>query len=137
VRAIRKRPWSHSTALWWRLAGSTATYQLVDGEPTIIKDPGVFFIDDKAEKPVGIMRHIGLRPIFVGGNSDGDFEMLEWSTTGDGPRLGLIVHHTDADREWAYDRDSASGRLNRGLDEGPERGWLIVDMKRDWARVFP
>ena len=78
-----------------------------------------------------------MRPIFAAGNSDGDFEMLEWSTAGASPRFGLIVHHTDAEREWAYDRDSNVGRLNRGLDEGPERGWLIVDMKTDWARMYP
>lgn len=116
--------------------GNTS-YEIVDGKPVVMKDPGIFFIDDKGGKPVAIMRHIGLRPIFVGGNSDGDFQMLEWSTSGKGPCFGLIVHHTDAEREWAYDRDSASGRLNRGLDEGPERGWLIVDMQRDWARIFP
>ncbi len=114
-----------------------ASYEVADGKHVVMKNPGIFFIDDKGGKPVAIMRHIGMRPIFVGGNSDGDFQMLEWSTTGEGPRFGLIVHHTDAEREWAYDRDSASGRLNRGLDEGPERGWLIVDMQRDWARIFP
>jgi len=114
-----------------------AAYEVVDGVPAIRKDPGLFFIDDKAGKPVAIARHVGLRPIFAAGNSDGDFEMLEWSTAGDGPRLGMIVHHTDAEREWAYDRESHVGRLARGLDEGPERGWLIVDMARDWGRVWP
>ena len=114
-----------------------ANYELVDGDPAIVKNPGIFFIDDKAGKPLAISRHIGLRPIFAAGNSDGDFEMLEWTTTGEGTRFGLIVHHTDADREWAYDRDSDVGRLERGLDEGPRRGWLIVDMKRDWARIYP
>jgi len=116
-------------------AGKTS-YAVIDGVPTIVKDPGIAFIDDKAGKPVGIDTHIGKRPIIVGGNSDGDFEMLEWATAGEGPRLGLIVHHTDAEREWAYDRDSHIGRLVRGLDEGPERGWLIVDMARDWGRVW-
>jgi phosphoglycolate phosphatase-like HAD superfamily hydrolase len=114
-----------------------AHYDVVDGKPVIWKDPGIAFIDDKAGKPLAIMRQIGRRPIFVGGNSDGDFAMLEWSTAGTGPRLGLIVHHTDAEREWAYDRESHIGGLVRGLDEGPERGWLIVDMAKDWARVFP
>ena len=114
-----------------------ASYGLVDGNPAIMKDPGVFFIDDKAGKPIAISRHIGVRPIFAAGNSDGDFEMLEWSTAGEGSRFGLIVHHTDAEREWAYDRNSDVGRLNRGLDEGPGRGWLIVDIKTDWARVYP
>lgn len=114
-----------------------ASYESGDGDPAITKDPGVFFIDDKAGKPLAISRHIGLRPIFAAGNSDGDFEMLEWTTAGEGARFGLIVHHTDAEREWAYDRNSRVGRLKRGLDEGPERGWLIVDMKRDWTRVYP
>jgi phosphoglycolate phosphatase-like HAD superfamily hydrolase len=116
-------------------AGKTS-YAVVDGVPTILKDPGIAFIDDKAGKPVGIDTHIGKRPIFVAGNSDGDFEMLEWATAGEGPRFGMIVHHTDADREWAYDRDSHIGQLARGLDEGPDRGWLIVDMQADWARVY-
>ena len=114
-----------------------ARYEFNDSGAVVIKEPGIFFVDDKAGKPVGIMRHIGVRPIFVGGNSDGDFEMLEWTTAGDGPRFGLIVHHTDAAREWAYDRESHSGKLVRGLKEGPGRGWLIVDMKRDWSKVFP
>ncbi len=114
-----------------------ATYKVIDGTPVIIKDPGVFFVDDKEGKPVAIDRKIGRRPILAGGNSDGDFAMLEWTTAGEGPRLGLIVHHTDAEREWAYDRESHSGRLQRGLDEGPGRGWLIVDMKRDWRVVYP
>ncbi|MEM7743086.1 MAG: HAD family hydrolase [Pseudomonadota bacterium] len=113
------------------------SYQVVDGVPTVVKEPGIAFVDDKGGKPVGIDAKIGKRPIFVGGNSDGDFEMLEWSTAGDGPRFGLIVHHTDADREFAYDRDSHVGKLMRGLDEGPDRGWLIVDMKEDWSQVWP
>jgi hypothetical protein len=117
-------------------AGKTS-YQVIDGVPTILKDPGIAFIDDKEGKPVGIDTHIGKRPIFVGGNSDGDFQMLEWATAGEGPRFGMIVHHTDAEREWAYDRDSHVGRLARGLDEGPGRGWLIVDMAEDWQTVWP
>ncbi|PWR00982.1 HAD family hydrolase [Meridianimarinicoccus roseus] len=114
-----------------------SSYQIIDGVPTIMKDPGIAFIDDKEGKPLGIDSKIGQRPIFVGGNSDGDFAMLEWATAGPGPRLGLIVHHTDADREWAYDRDSHVGRLDRGLDEGPARGWVIVDMASDWADIWP
>jgi hypothetical protein len=102
-----------------------------------MKDPGLLFIDDKAGKPVGIETHIGKRPIFVAGNSDGDFEMLEWSTAGEGPRFGMIVHHTDAAREWAYDRDSHIGRLARALDEAPANGWLVVDMAKDWRTVWP
>ncbi|WP_442976706.1 HAD family hydrolase [Rubrimonas sp.] len=122
-----------------QVIGSTgkASYAVIDGAPTVTKDPGVFFLDDKAGKPVAIDARIGRRPILVGGNSDGDFEMLEWATSGDGPRLGLIVHHTDAEREFAYDRDSHVGRLDRGLDEAGARGWLLVDMARDWARVWP
>jgi hypothetical protein len=88
-------------------------------------------------KPVGIDTHIGKRPVFAAGNSDGDFQMLEYTMAGDGPRFAMIVHHTDAEREWAYDRDSHVGRLARGLDEGPDRGWLIVDMAKDWERVWP
>ena len=114
-----------------------STYQIVDGVAAIMKDPGIAFIDDKAGKPIAIDQKIGKRPIFVGGNSDGDFEMLEWSTAGDGPRFGLIVHHTDAVREWAYDRESHIGRLDRGLDEAASRGWLLVDMAKDWATVYP
>lgn len=113
------------------------SYEVVDGEPVVMKTSGIAFIDDKEGKPVGIMRRIGKRPIFAAGNSDGDFQMIEWTTAGDGPRFGLVVHHTDAEREWAYDRDSSVGRLNRGLDEGPGLGWVIVDMAADWARVFP
>lgn len=112
-------------------------YQVVDGAPTVMKSSGIAFIDDKAAKPVGIMRRIGKRPILAAGNSDGDFEMLEWTTAGEGARLGLLVHHTDAEREWAYDRESHIGKLDRGLDEGPAKGWVIVDMKSEWEQVFP
>jgi len=114
-----------------------ASYEVIDGVPTVTKDPGIFFLDDKAGKPVAIEARIGRRPVFVGGNSDGDFEMLEWATAGDGPRFGLIVHHTDAGREFAYDRESHVGRLDRGLDEAEARGWLVVDMAQDWERVWP
>jgi hypothetical protein len=92
---------------------------------------------DKAGKPVGIQQMIGRRPVMAFGNSDGDFEMLEWTTAAPGPRLGFIVHHTDAEREWAYDRRSSIGRLARSLDEAEARGWQVVDIKRDWARIFP
>jgi phosphoglycolate phosphatase-like HAD superfamily hydrolase len=104
---------------------------------SVLKEPGINFVDDKAGKPVGIDLHIGQRPIFVGGNSDGDFQMLEYATSGDGPAFGMIVHHTDGDREFAYDRGSHVGGLERGLDEGPDRGWLLVDMAQDWERVWP
>lgn len=113
------------------------SYLVGDAGPEVRKDPGISFIDDKAGKPVAISRYIGQRPVFAAGNSDGDFQMLEWTTAGEGPRFALLVHHTDADREWAYDRDGHVGKLVRGLDEGPERGWTIVDMKNDWLRMFP
>jgi phosphoglycolate phosphatase-like HAD superfamily hydrolase len=112
-------------------------YEVRDGRPVIARLPAIDFIDDKAGKPVGIHKFIGRRPLMAFGNSDGDFEMLEWTTTGPGPRFGLIVHHDDAPREWAYDRESHVGRLNRGLDEAPQRGWSIASMKSDWRRVFP
>ncbi|MEN0110904.1 MAG: HAD family hydrolase [Planctomycetota bacterium] len=111
-------------------------YDVRDGRPVIARLPEIGFIDDKAGKPVGIHQHIGRRPILAVGNSDGDFEMLEWTTAGEGPRLGVIVRHTDAQREWAYDRESTVGRLDRALDEAPQRGWLVVDMRRDWSVVF-
>ncbi len=112
-------------------------FEIVDGTPELIKEAGIFFIDDKAGKPVAIDRHIGRRPIFVGGNSDGDLQMLQWSTAGPGPRFGLIVHHDDGEREWAYDRDSAIGRLDKAMDLASKEGWLLVSMKDDWAKVFP
>lgn len=111
-------------------------YELVDGRPTIIRLPEVDFIDDKAGKPVGIQKFIGRRPIAAFGNSDGDFEMLEWTTTASGRRLGVLIHHDDAAREYAYDRESHVGRLDRGLDEADGRGWVVVSMRRDWAEVF-
>jgi hypothetical protein len=123
----------------WQVVGSegNTTYAVADdGTPTVTKDGGVTFVDDKEGKPVGIMRHIGQRPIFAGGNSDGDFAMLEWTTAGDGPRFGMLVHHTDAEREFAYDREGHIGVLDRGLDEAGDRGWIIVDMAADWERVW-
>ncbi len=111
-------------------------YEVRDGVPTLVRLPEINFIDDKDGKPVGINQHIGRRPIAAFGNSDGDFQMLEWVTAGPGPRLGLLVHHDDAEREYAYDRKSHIGRLDRGLDEGPRRGWTLVSIKRDWKTVF-
>jgi phosphoserine phosphatase len=111
-------------------------YEVRDGVPVLARLAEIDLVDDKAGKPVGIQQAIGRRPIMAFGNSDGDFEMLEWTTTAPGPRLGVIVHHTDADREWAYDRDSHIGRLARGLDEAAARGWVVVDMKQEWARIF-
>jgi hypothetical protein len=112
-------------------------FELRDGKPALVRQAEIDFIDDGPGKPVGINAHIGRRPIAAFGNSDGDFEMLEWATSGPGPRFGLLVHHTDAEREWAYDRESHIGRLSRGLDEARRRGWTVVDMKRDWSRVYP
>jgi phosphoglycolate phosphatase-like HAD superfamily hydrolase len=111
-------------------------YRVIDGVGQIMQLPDLAFIDDKGGKPVGIARNIGLRPVLAFGNSDGDFEMLEYTTTGQGPSLGLILHHTDAAREWAYDRDSHIGQLARGLDEAATRGWILVDMAADWSRIY-
>ena len=112
-------------------------YDLRNGKPVLVKLAEIDLVDDKAGKPVGIQSHIGRRPIFAAGNSDGDYEMLRWTTAGAGPRFGLIVHHTDAAREFAYDRDSPFGRLDKALDEAPRRGWTVVDMKEDWNIVYP
>lgn len=112
-------------------------YEVRDGVPVLVRLPEINFVDDKAGKPVGINQHIGRRPVIAVGNSDGDFQMLEWSTAGDGPRLGMLIHHTDGEREWAYDRKSHIGKLARGLDESEARGWAIVDMKEDWKVIFP
>ena len=122
-----------------QVVGSTikVEYKLKDGQPTLARLPEINFIDDKAGKPVGIHYHIGRRPIAAFGNSDGDFEMLEWVTSADGARFGLLVRHDDAEREVAYDRESHIGRLDRGLDEGPKRGWTILSMKSDWKCIFP
>ena len=111
-------------------------YEVRDGEPVLVRLPEIDFIDDKAGKPVGIHKFIGRRPIAAFGNSDGDFQMLEWTTAGEGARLGVLIHHTDAEREWAYDRDSHIGKLDRGLDEAPARGWVVVDMKHDWKTIY-
>jgi hypothetical protein len=99
--------------------------------------PEMNFVDDKAGKPVAIQMHIGRRPVAAFGNSDGDLEMLQWTCLAPGPRFCLVVHHTDEAREWAYDRSSSVGRLDKALDEAQTRGWTVVDMKRDWKVVFP
>jgi hypothetical protein len=112
-------------------------YETKTGLPSLIRLPEVEFVDDREGKPVGIQRAIGRRPIAAFGNSDGDYEMLCWTMSGPGPRLGLIVHHTDAVREWAYDRDSSAGRLAKALVEAPKRGWIVLDMKSDWKKIFP
>jgi len=112
-------------------------YEMRDGKPVLIRLPEVNFIDDKSGKPVGINEHIGRRPIAAFGNSDGDLQMLQWTTAGQGPRFALYVHHTDAEREWAYDRNSSIGRLDKGLSEAQAKGWTVVDMKRDWKVIYP
>jgi hypothetical protein len=113
-------------------------FEMRDTIPLLFRLPDINFIDDKAGKPIGINEHIGRRPIAAFGNSDGDLEMLQWTTLGaSGPRFGLIVHHTDAEREWAYDRSSHIGQLARGLDEAPKRGWIVADMKQDWKVIHP
>jgi haloacid dehalogenase-like hydrolase len=112
-------------------------YEMRDGKPVLMRLPEIDFIDDKTGKPIGINKFIGRRPVMAFGNSDGDFEMLQWTTAGTGPRFGLFVHHTDAEREYAYDRKSPLAKLDRGLDEAPKAGWTVVDMKKDWKVVFP
>lgn len=135
------RPWTESVygIPPEQVVGSSikTRYEAGDKGPRLVRLPELNFIDDKAGKPVGINQHIGRRPIMAVGNSDGDFEMLEWVTSGDGERLGVLVHHTDSEREWAYDRESPVGRLQRGLDEAPQRGWVVIDMKSDWKVIFP
>jgi phosphoserine phosphatase len=111
-------------------------FEMRDGQPLLFRLPEVNFIDDKAGKPVGINEYIGRRPIAAFGNSDGDLEMLQWGTTGGGVRFGLIVHHTDAEREYAYDRQSHFGKLDKALDAAAVNKWTVVDMKKDWKRVF-
>ena len=111
-------------------------FEMRDGRPTLFRLPEINFIDDKAGKPVGINEHIGRRPIAAFGNSDGDLEMLQWTTISGGSRFGLIVHHTDAAREYAYDRQSHVGRLDKALDAAALNKWTVVDMKADWKRVF-
>ncbi|MEM1083417.1 MAG: HAD family hydrolase [Verrucomicrobiota bacterium] len=111
-------------------------FELRDGKPVIVRLPEMNFIDDKEGKPIGIQTHIGRRPIFSAGNSDGDLQMHQWTQGGDGLRFSLYVHHTDAEREWAYDRDSHIGRFDKGLDEAREKGWTIADMEKDWKKVF-
>jgi phosphoglycolate phosphatase-like HAD superfamily hydrolase len=122
-----------------QVVGSTGKlkFELGDSTPVLVKLPEVQFIDDKEGKPVGIQMNIGRRPIAAFGNSDGDLQMLQWTAAGNGPRFCLYVHHTDAEREWAYDRKSSIGRLDKGLDEAKVKGWTVVSMKNDWKTIFP
>jgi phosphoserine phosphatase len=112
-------------------------FEMQDGVPVLTRLPEIDFIDDKAGKPVAINQHIGRRPIAAFGNSDGDLQMLQWTTAGKGARFALYVHHTDGDREWAYDRKSSIGQLDKGLDEAKAKGWTVVDMKKDWKVIYP
>jgi phosphoglycolate phosphatase-like HAD superfamily hydrolase len=122
-----------------QVVGSTGQlkFELRDGKPALLKLPAIDLVDDGPGKPVGIQRFIGRRPIFAFGNSDGDLQMLQWTAAGAGARFMALVHHTDAQREWAYDRESHVGRLDKALDEAKSRSWTVVDMKQDWKRVFP
>jgi phosphoserine phosphatase len=112
-------------------------FEMRQGKPVLVRLPEIDFIDDKAGKPMGINAHIGRRPVAAFGNSDGDLQMLQWTAAGAGARFCLYVHHTDAEREWAYDRQSHIGQLNQGLDEAKAKGWTVVDMKKDWKQIYP
>jgi len=112
-------------------------FEMRDSGPVLMRLPEIDFIDDKAEKPVGINSHIGRRPIAAFGNSDGDLQMLQYAAFGDGPGLAVLVHHDDAEREWAYDRDSKIGHLDAALDEADAHGWTVVSMREDWHTIFP
>lgn len=122
-----------------QVVGSRGKYKLEtrSGKPAIVKLPGVDLIDDGPGKPVGIEQQIGRRPVMAFGNSDGDLQMLEYTMAGEGMRFALLVHHTDVEREWAYDRNSHVGKLDKALDEARSRGWTVVDMKGDWLAVYP
>ena len=112
-------------------------FEIRNGNPILVRLSELNFIDDKEGKPIGINSRIGRRPIAAFGNSDGDLQMLQWTTAGKGARFALFVHHTDAEREWAYDRNSSIGRLDKGLDEARANGWTVVDMKQDWKVIYP
>ena len=123
----------------WQVVGSSivSEFKTTDGMSELVRMPKVDFINDEAGKPVGIYEHIGVRPILAFGNSDHDIQMIEYTKSGEGRRLGLFVHHTDAEREYAYDRKSHVGVLDKALDQAAANGWIIVDMKKDWKQVFP
>lgn len=122
-----------------QVVGSTikTRFELRNGTPVLVRLPELDFYDDKEAKPLGILRHIGRRPLAAFGNSDGDLQMLQWTAGGPGARFCLYVHHTDAEREWAYDRTSHIGTLDKGLDEAQAKGWTVADMKRDWKVIYP
>jgi phosphoglycolate phosphatase-like HAD superfamily hydrolase len=118
-------------------SSGVSEFEIKDGKPVLIRMPKVGFVNDKAGKPVGIYQHIGRRPILAFGNADADMQMIEYTMTGEGRRLALFVHHTDADREYAYDREGHIGTLDKALDQAAANGWIIVDMKKEWKSVFP
>ncbi len=120
------------------VGSSIATeYDYNNGAPVIRRLSKIDFIDDKAGKPVGINKFIGRKPVFASGNSDGDLQMMQWTDSNPYKSFQLYLHHTDADREWAYDRESHIGQFNKGLDEALEKGWTIIDMKNDWKTIYP
>jgi phosphoserine phosphatase len=123
----------------WQVVGSSivSEFKIKDGKPELVRMPKIDFIDDKAGKPVGIYQHIGVRPILAFGNSDADMQMIQYAMGSEGKKMGLFVHHTDADREYAYDRKSHVGTLDKALDQADANGWIIVDMKNDWKVIFP
>jgi hypothetical protein len=134
------RPWAESAygIPPEQIVGTVTDTKLdvVDGQPVLTRLARFAFVDDGPGKPIGIYRAIGRQPIFAFGNSDGDLQMLQWTAAGSGPRFMGLLHHTDAEREYAYDRQSKIGRLDKALDDAAARGWTIVDMKADWGRVF-
>ena len=135
------RPWSEAVygVPPEQVVGSSikTKFEMRDDGPVLVRLPEVNFVDDKEGKPVGINSHIGRRPVAAFGNSDGDLQMLQWTTAGQGARFGLLVHHTDGEREWAYDKDSSVGRLDKAFTEAEIKGWTVVDMKRDWKVIYP
>jgi hypothetical protein len=135
------RPWTDKTygIPPEQVVGSSGKtkFEILDGKPVLLRLPELNFINDGPGKPVGINEHIGRRPIAAFGNSDGDMQMLQYTTGGSGARFGMIVHHTDAEREWAYDRKSSVGKLDKALDAAPAAGWTVMDMKDDWKKIFP
>nr|WP_315594422.1 HAD family hydrolase [uncultured Cupriavidus sp.] len=135
------RPWSERVygIPPEQVVGSTqsVTYEMRGGQPTLVRGPKLEFINDGAGKPVGIYRQIGRRPILAVGNSDGDLQMLQYTMAGTGSRLAVLVHHDDAEREFAYDRKSGIGKLDRALDEARARGWTVISMQQDWSQIYP
>jgi phosphoserine phosphatase len=135
------RPWTEATygIPPEQVIGSSlkTKFEIRDGKAVLVKQPEVGSLDDKEGKPVNINLHVGRRPVAAFGNSDGDLQMLQWTASGGGPNLCVLIHHTDAAREWAYDRTSHVGKLDKALDEASQRGWTVVSMKDDWSKVFP